>query len=965
MHVPDGAHGDAILDELLELAAGRRRAALDRRTDVEPDLRRALEAVLAEAEAADAFLDPAAVGVRPLVRDLQEEIGRQGEDDALRPGARFAEYEVVALSGRGGMGEVYRARDGRLGRDVALKVLPADLAADPERLARFDREARLLASLNHPNIAAIYGLAHDQERQALVLEFVEGPTLAERTARGPIAVADAIAVARQVALALDAAHQRGIVHRDLKPANIKVTFDGTVKVLDFGLAKALTTNAADEAAPAGLTAMWKPPGARLGTPAYMAPEQALGQPVDQRADIWAFGCVLYEMLTGKRAFDGDTAGEVVARVIERDVDFARLPSSVPEPLQRLLRRTLVKDPRRRLSSMADAVLELEDAEPETHAAWRIRAGGPVVRTVLGLALLAGLGALALLGLPRAWWAPPAPAVRLAVPVPARDLLLVSGQQVAAISPDGRTIVYRAVREGQVHLFLRTLDSLDSHPIPGTENAAAPFFSPDGSWIGFDGDGVLRKVSLAGGSPVTICEAPGGANASWGGGTIVFATGTSRILYRAPDGGGAARPLTTLDADRGDLSHGFPHVMPGGTAALFTIHTSARRHVAVVRLDTGEVRVLTEGTQPRYVAGGRLLFARNDTLWAVPFDERRLELTGDPQPVLEGLDTAGGSAVHFAVSTGGTLMYVPRREEVRERRIVWVDRAGIETPVPFEPKRYTRASLSPDGQRIAVALAEGANTDIWIGEPGQDTLIRLTRAPTSETAPLWSPDGRSIVFRSDRDGGGLFLASVHAPGDVRRLTASPGTLHTPHGWTPDGGTLLFTEFRTYTEQAFAALDVAAGAVRPLLGGRFAQLRPHVSPDGRWLAFQSDESGRFEIYVRPYPDLDGALWKVSTAGGTSPRWSQHGRELVYHDGRGLIAVPVATVKGTFSPGPATRLFDYAPYSGRLGPDYDLTPDGQRFLMIRSAEDSPASRAQLVLVQNWTTELDSRLRGAGRSQ
>jgi serine/threonine-protein kinase len=863
------------------------------------------------------------------------------------------------------MGEVYRARDARLGRDVALKVLPADLAADAERLARFDREARLLASLNHPNIAAIYGLAEAEGRQALVLEFVEGPTLAERTARGPIPASDAVALARQIALALDAAHQRGIVHRDLKPANIKVTFDGTVKVLDFGLAKAMTTNAVDTAAPPGLTAMWKPDGARLGTPAYMAPEQALGQPVDQRADIWAFGCVLYEMLTGKRAFEGDTAAEVVARVIERDVDFARLPPSLPEPLQRLLRRTLVKDPRRRLSSMADAVLELEDAEPETRVPWRIGAGGPVARAVAGLALLAGLGALALFALPRGWWAPPPPAVRLGVPVPARDVLLVSGQQVAAIAPDGRTIVYRAVRDGQAQLFLHRLDALDSYPIPGTQNAAAPFFSPDGAWIGFDGDGLLRKVSLAGGSPVTICDAPGGANASWGSGTVVFATGTSRILYRVAEGGGTAEALTTLDGDRGDISHGFPHVMPGGRAALFTIITRDRRHVAVVRLNTGETRMLTEGSQPRYVAGGRLLFARNDTLWAAPFDERRLELTGDPQPVLEGLDTAGGSAVHFAVSAGGTLMYVPRREEVRDRRVVWVNREGIETAVPFEPKRYTRASLSPDGQRIAVALAETDNTDIWIGEPGQDTLIRLTREPTTETAPLWSPDGRAIVFRSDRDGGGLFLASVHAPGDVRRLTTSSGTFHTPHGWTPDGRTLLFTEFRTYTEQGFAALDVASGSVRPLLGGRFAQLRPQVSPDGLWVAFQSDESGRFEIYVRPYPGVEGALWKVSTAGGTSPRWSQHGRELVYHDGRGIVAVPVTTAGGKFATGHATRLFDYAPYSGRLGPDYDLTPDGQRFLMIRSAEDSPASRAQLVLVQNWTTELESRLRGAGRSQ
>lgn len=476
-------------------------------------------------------------------------------------------------------------------------------------------------------------------------------------------------------------------------------------------------------------------------------------------------------------------------------------------------------------------------------------------------------------------------------------------------------------------------------------------------MGFDGDGVLRKIALAGGSHVTICGAPGGSQASWGGDTIVFATTTGRVLERVPASGGAPEALTALDPEAGDIAHAFPHVLPRGDVALFTIVRANERRVAAVRFDDRHVTVLTAGSQARYVSGGYLVFVRQDALWAARFDERRLTLTTEPIPVLGGLDTAGGSAAHYAVSADGTLLYVPRREDVRDRQLVWVDRRGTEHPLPLAARRYSRAALAPDGRRLALAITEDDNTDVWIADAERDALIRLTHEAALDTAPLWSPDGSRIVFRSEREGGGLYMTDVGGTGAAERLTASPGSIHTPHGWTPDGRTLLFTDFQSYTRQSIAVRDPGSpGGVRRLLDGDFAQLRPQVSPDGRWLAYQSDETGRFEVYVRPYPALDTGRWRVSTGGGTTPRWTKHGRELAYYDGRGVIAVPVGAGRA-WTTGTPQRLFDYSPLASRVGPDYDVTPDGERFLMIRSIP-SRGSRAQLVLVQNWIRELEARL-------
>jgi eukaryotic-like serine/threonine-protein kinase len=937
---PDGL--DALLDAALERPAAERLAFVRREAAGRPALREAAERVLREADEGDPFLDPDGAGAFALRGAI---LGTDaGEPHALAPGDTCGAYDVVALLGRGGMGEVYRAVDRRLGRQVAIKVLPRAFSDDPHRLARFEREARVLASLNHPHIGAIYGLADDPSRQALVLEFVEGTSLAERLESGPLPVAEALAIARQVALALDCAHRSGVVHRDLKPANIVVTTEGTVKVLDFGLAKAAGGAAPD----AALTAVLAP-GAVLGTPAYMAPEQAEGQAVDRRADIWAFGCILFEMLTGARAFDGGTPADTLARILERPPELQRLPPATPRPIGRLLQRTLARDPRQRPGDIGEALAAIDSAARGARA-WRRAAIAGAAALLVVAAIAAGLSGS------WPWRRPAAAAVRFAVPIPPAEQLLPSRQQVAAISPDGRMLVYRAIRDGRAGLFVRTLGELDSQPIAGTGHASAPFFSPDGAWIGFDGDGVLQKVALAGGDPVTLCEAPGGANASWAGGTIVFSASAGRFLQRVPAGGGTPVRLTSLDREAGDVAHDFPHVLPRGDAALFTIVRDGGSHVAVVRFDTGEVRTLLAGSQPRYVSTGYLLFARGEALWAAAFDERRLALAGDPRAVLDGLDTAGGAAVHFSVSDDGTLVYAPRREALPERTVAWADAGGIESAVPVPPGRYARAALSPDGTRLALAASAGGNADIWIADLSKGgALRRLSTEPAADSAPLWLPDGR-IVFRSDRAGGGLFVRSVDG-NEVERLTAAGDAIHTPHGLTPDGRTVLFTAFRSYTDQVIAAVDLARPLrVRQILALGGAQARPQVSPDGRWLAYQSDESGRFELYLRSYPEVERGVWPISRGGGTSPRWAADGRRLFYYDGQGLSVVDVAAAEPGTAPsiGVARRLFDWSPFGGRLGPDYEIGPDG-RVLFIRDASDTPASRVQLLVVQHWLGELE----------
>jgi Tol biopolymer transport system component len=938
---------DDLLDRALDLPPARRRDFVRSAAGDDAELRAALEAVLAEAAAADGFLAPGGASAGALGLEVEQALAAEA-GDALQPGDVVEDYEVVGLLGRGGMGEVYRARDRLLGREVALKVLPAPLAAVPERVARFQREARLLAALTHPGIAALYGVAEDRGVEALVLELVEGPTLADRLAAGALPMDDVLALGRAIAEAVAAAHARGVLHRDLKPANIKLPPGGGVKILDFGLARAMAPAEGEDTAvaPTDLTSLAE--GALLGTAPYMSPEQVRGEPADARSDIWAFGCVLFEMLTGTRAFTGDTRAEVCARVLEREPAFVLLPAGTPEPIRRLLRRCLEKDARRRLAAVADARLEFDDAQlPSAAAVERVAPGrrwrGLAAAALAGLAAGAGAAVLWL----RAPEATPAEPWRLSVVLPRGDVPPTSYQPAVTITPDGGTVLYRAQRDGLTRVYARALDSVTPVAVPGTEHATGLAVSPDGRWLAFDANGVLTRVPLAGGAALRIADAPGGATATWApDDTIIFATNTSRVLQRVPASGGVPQALTTLDAARGDTLHLLPQALPDGRTVLFTVAAGARQWLAALRLDTRAVRLLGPGTHARYVGDGTVLFVRGGSLWRASFDLETLALGEPAQPVADGVAATDGTVYHYDVAADGTIVYLPGDMVRPLQRLAWVDRDGRLTPLPLEPRAFGRAVVAPDGQRLAVAITEGDNTDVWVAEPSRGVMTRLTFEASIETAPVWSPDGRFVTFRSEQQGPGVFRRDAQGAGAIERLTATAGPIHSPSGWTPDGRTLLFALFHSGNRQAIAAVTPPEGGVQVLLDGDFAQLNPQVSPDGRWLAYQSNESGRHEIYVRRWPEVDVARWQVSTDGGTVPRWGPGGRELFFLRADGLYTTGVSAASGAFRADAPRRLLALSPAVARQAAFYDVSPDGRRFLFAVDA-DAAAERAPAQLV------------------
>ena len=966
---PERALEDRWLDEALALPPDARAAWLGARAaDGPAAVARAarVKAALAELDADDGFLAPGGALAGPLFHEWRERADEvPDEAPALGAGTVIGAYRTLERIGAGGMGEVYRARDTRLGREVALKVLPAHMGQHPDRVARLRREARVLAALNHPNIGAIYELEEQDGVSLMVLELVEGPTLGERIASGPLPLDEALRIARQLVDALEAAHARGIVHRDLKPGNVKLTPGGLVKVLDFGLAKVLRDEDDDAGpGPPTLTSL----GVVMGTAAYMSPEQVRGEPVDHRADMWAFGCVLYEMLTGRRAFDGKTNADVLAQVLEQVPPLDRLPAATPAAVRTLLDLCFAREPGGRLGHIGEARRWLGAAgEPAPAGSTRAVAGVFARRSlwrawpaVLGLVFGGVISAVVMRSVMRP---SPPPVARLNVPVPVTDELVTGALPAVALSPDGRTLVYRARRHGRLQLFKRSLDRADPDPIPGTENAMAPFFSPDGEWLAFDRDGALMRVAVAGGTPVKICDTGGGSSAAtWTDrGDVLFAPTAGRGLHRVPASGGTPVTVTRLDEGRGDLYHALPEALPGGDAAVFTIGSRNTAHVAVVQLRTGTVQVLLEGRQARYVPSGHLVFVRDGALWVVPFDVRRLSLGGPPVLVLRGLESTGSA--HFALARDGSLLYVPPRDLVPPRRLVWVTREGREEPTGLEPLRYERSSLSPDGTRVAVVITEGGGEDLWVEDLARGTSLRLTFDPGVDTAPVWTPDGRAVVFRSERDGGGLFRVPADGTGRPERLMRSTGPLHTPYAFTADGRTLLYTEFRNYRDQAIGALQLDGDRRATIIVDEpSAELRPALSPDGRWLAYQSDATGRFEVYVRPYPAVAAGKWQVSAGGGTSPQWAPDGRALFYFDGRAMVRVPTSGTAG-FTAGPVHVLFGFAPYAERLGPIYSVSPDGRRFLMLKddSLRENVAARRQLLLVQNWMSELATLLAGA----
>jgi eukaryotic-like serine/threonine-protein kinase len=946
---------DALLDEALELQGPARTSWLAGVARRDAALAQALAAVLREDEP-DEFLEPGGALRSPVASDLA---AAQESDDVPRlpPGTRFGPYRVVELLGRGGMGEVHRARDVRLERDVALKVLPARWAADAGRRARFDREARVLASLRHTAIAAIYHVEEHAGIVALVLEVVEGQTLAERLEQGPLDWRAAVSLARQLVEALDAAHQRGIVHRDLKPANVKLPPEGGVKVLDFGLARAFSSD--DDSSASGLTTLDGQAGQVLGTAAYMSPEQAMGKRVDARTDVWAFGCVLFEMLAGQRAFGGTSIRDVLTHVVERDPDFDQLPPRTPEPLRRLLRRCLQKDPRKRLGYIGDALLDFDEAvsggtpvaaprrEPFRGSDWVWLATAALAAAALAGGIMVGAW----------WWSQPSPTpprtLRLALPLVDGERFVSSLVSVLALAPDGTTAVYRAQRDGVTQLFVRSLSDAESVAIPGTENATGPFVSPDRRWVAFDRDGVLMKVAFAGSPPIRICDAPGGVVGTWADDdTIYFSAGTARVIQRVSADGGHPEALTTVRTDAGEIAHATPMALPGGRTLLFTIYRTDGARVAALDLATGAITTLVEGKQPWYLASGHLVFVRERTLWVAGFDAGRLRLTDEAVPAVTSILDAGGTngGAQFALSPTGALLYAPA-QQTSTRALLWFDRNGVESEVSLEPRGISRISLSPDGARVALSIGDGAGQDIWTYDLVRDTLTRVTTHPEVDTAPVWAPDGRSLVFRSHREGGGLFLQSVDPPGDARRLTSPGGPIHTAYDFTRDGRAVLFTEFRSYPDQDVGMVDVESGAITWLLTGKAAEMRPRLSPDGRWLAYSADESGRFEVYVRPFPALHAGRWQISSGGGTSPQWSPNGRELWFDNGKALHLVDVSVAGDRLVVSrPRPVITAATMYRDRLGPSYEIAPDGERILTFSVNRRPPAGPSPLMILENW---------------
>ena len=863
---------------------------------------------------------------------------------ALTPGIRLGVYEITAPLGAGGMGEVYRARDTKLGRDVAIKVLSDGFTHDAERIARFQREAQILASLNHPHIAAIYGLEEANGSQFLILELVDGDTLADRLTAGALPLGETVAIARQVADALQAAHEKGIIHRDLKPSNIALTRDGHVKVLDFGLAKALAPDAASATAgdrsqaptitsPAQMTAA----GMILGTAAYMAPEQAKGRAADKRCDVWAFGCVVYEMLTGTRAFEGEHVGDTLAAVLRGEPDWAALPTTVPAAVRTLIRRCLEKDGRQRIADISVAQFVLDDLADVASATAPGSAATIAPRPPLWrrMAIPSGTGLIGVAIAGIAVWfamrstAPPRVSRFLITPPSAAAMSVGRDGRSLAITPDGTRVVY--VGANDTALFVRPLDQLNATSLSGLGGPYGPFVSRDGQWIGFFDGFALKKVAITGGPAVTLGRADGTAvGANWGpDGTIIFATNDPTTgLQRIAVAGGEPTVLTRPNRAGGERDHLWPEILPGGQAVLFTITATTggldQAQIAVLDLRTGTQTVLIRGgSGARYVSSGHLVYAAAGTLHAVAFDLARLAVVGTPVKVLPEVLTRPGGDAGVAVAADGTLVYVSGDvSAVGLRSLVWVDRRGQETPIPAPPRNYAFPRLSPDGTRLAIYIPD-QEIDIWLWDLARATLTRATFDPGVEVFPVWPPDGRQLLFSSARAGAvNLFAQAADGSGDVTRLTTSPNIQHAT-SVSPDGTRLVFTETTPMTGQDVMQLRLdGTHAVTPLVRTPFNERNGEVSPDGRWLAYEANDSGRFDIYVRPFPDVSSGYWQVSTDGGTRPLWARNSQELFYLSVTGAL-MRVGVAHGpTWAATVPTKLFEgrYGAAAGQSGRTYE---------------------------------------------
>jgi serine/threonine protein kinase/Tol biopolymer transport system component len=892
------------------------------------------------------------------------------EDQSLSLlGRQIGCLKILSLLGAGGMGEVYRAEDTNLVREVAIKVLPKSFAQDPERLARFRREAQLLASLDHRNIAAIHGLEECGGLHYIVMELVPGQTLAERLASGPLHVEESLNICLQIAEALEAAHQKGVIHRDIKPANIKVTPEGVVKVLDFGLAKAFVGDGSspDLSASSLVTATGTREGVIIGTPAYMSPEQARGKTVDKRTDVWAFGCALYELLTGRRAFQGETFSDTITKILGEAPDWQALPETTPPGIRRLLRRCLEKDPRQRLHDIGDARIEIEEviASPTPTSADKITTLTTLRRHPLRLsiaALMVGAVALSLIVWKTRFTSLPShgPVMRFAVTLPPTEQLAETDFPSVALSPTGAHLAYVASRGGSSQVFLRRMDSLQAEPIPGTEQALGPFFSPDGQWVGFFAAGKLMKVSVNGGSPVFVCNAPIGFGAVWGpDDTITFAPTGASGLVRVSAAGGTPSPATKLDSEKGEFSHRWPDLLPDGKTVLFTIGTLGSwddAHIVAQSLETGERRpLITGGTSPHYVPTGHVIYMRGGTLMAVPFDLGQRKVTGPPFAVLPRVWESLDGAAQLSVSPLGHLVYAPGGLPSSEHTLVWANRNGGIEPLAAPSRAYSDPRLSPDGRRLAVTITD-TSENIWVYDIPTGTFTQLT-FEGNNSMPVWTPDGARITFASNRTGPlNLFWKRTDGGGTDERLTTSPQP-DAAHSWSPDGHRLVFVEHSPTTGRDIWMLSTDGDLKpRPVIQSPSNEAGPALSPDGRWLAYVSDESGRNEIYVTPFPSALGK-WQVSTEGGTEPLWSRDGSEIFYRIGNRVMTARTTTTP-SFKTNTPQLLFEGVYDKGKASrPAYDVTADGRRFLMVKTGDNESApTRFEVVL--GWFEELKRRV-------
>jgi len=908
---------------------------------------------------------------------------------SLTPGTRLGVYDITAHIGEGGMGQVYRATDTKLKRQVAIKILPPALAANPDRLARFQREAEVLASLNHPHIAGIYGLEESDGVFALVMELVDGEDLSQRIARGAIPIDEALPIAKQIADALEAAHEQGIIHRDLKPANIKVRADGTVKVLDFGLAKAMepagSSSPSTSMSPTITTPAMTEAGVILGTAAYMAPEQARGKTVDRRADIWTFGAVIFEMLTGRRAFGGDDIALTLALVMTKEPEWSALPSATPRALGGLLRRCLEKDPKRRLQAIGDARLEIEDltsGASSDDAAGTPNPSTPSNRRPWSRALPWAVAATALATTAVAMWSSwradkpmDRPLVRLDVDLGA-DVSLPAPASLGSsvvISPDGTRLAYAS--GSPTRLFIRRLDQLKAVELPGTQGASAPFFSPDGQWVGFVSGGRANKISVEGSAVAPLAGVTNNSSLSWSedGSIVMFA---SSKLMRIPAGGG---PLETVtEVRKGELRLLPFQVLPGGQAILLAADNPGpvdKTTIDVVTLADHQRKTLIQGgVSPRFLSTangeGHLVYVRGATLFAIPFDLNMLTTRGTAVPIVDDVAHESQAGVgQFDVSRTGTLVY--RRAIGGASALTTlqrVDATGRRESLQAKPAMYLDVRLSPDGKRAAVTVSEGGGQEIFIYDSDRDVMTRLTSGAGVYRGPTWSPDGRHIVFASV--GNGIFQARADGASQPQAVLQSQAVQY-PGSFTPDGKRLAYAENRGGGEQLWTVPlteeggQLKGGTAEPFLKSSAIDSIPTFSPDGRWLAYASTESGATEVFVRPFPQPasgSGGKWQISTNGGTGPAWSRSGHDLFYQSGDQIMAVSYIVSGDSFVPGKPRVWIQKLGATTAITTNgvWDLAPDGKRVVVLTPVDSADARKQEheVVFLQNFFDELRRRV-------